>query len=278
MCTDTRVGRVAFPANDRYLHEALAECGDYCLEEMQTYSAIVPSGATVLDIGANIGLMSLLFSKLVGEAGKVHAFEPSVFTNGLLAYNVSLNGCRNVVRHRKAVSDSIGETDFVDPEASLIDVLNFGSISLDTRVRKNYGRMVPTPVVTIDSLGLDRCDFIKIDVEGYEAAVVRGGEKTIGKYLPFISLETGNPADDLTWLPCLLDLGYRVFVSMFHLFSASNFKNRDISHLDSVVCPNAIAVPPGYDHKQVLGNLYRAEVDSLERLQAICGRMKVHPV
>ena len=54
--------------------------------------------------------MSLLFSKLVGEGGKVHAFEPSVFTNGLLAHNVALNGCGNIVLHRKAVSDSIGET------------------------------------------------------------------------------------------------------------------------------------------------------------------------
>lgn len=272
MSTEARVGRVTFPANDPYLPGALAQCGDYCHGEMQVYQAMLRQGMTVLDVGANIGLMSLLFSSEVGPSGTVHAFEPSGFTYGLLRHNLAMNAAENVVAHRMAVSDEVGQTDFVDPDASAIESLNFGTLSLDLKIRSEFGRTIRTEITTIDALDLDVCDFIKVDVEGYEAAVVRGGASTIRNHLPFLSIETGDPDHDLSWLSALRGLGYRVFVFSFFVFTWPNFKKASIEGFPSVVCVNAIGVPPGQDHKSLFGGIPRREVRDEADLLALCRR------
>ena len=270
MCTDTRVGRVAFPVTDIYLYDALTECGDYCYGEMKTYRSFLKPGMTIIDVGANIGLMSLLFSEIAGGDGTVIAFEPSVFANGLLRHNLDVNDCSNVTIYRKAVSDRAGKTTFVDPDTAKISQLNFGSLSLGRRIKEGLGQNVPTDVTTIDALELTDCDFIKIDVEGAEAAVIRGARDTLTKHRPFLSIETDNPDGDLSWMSDLLDLNYRVFLSSFVLHSWPNFKGAAVDHLPRVVCANAIAVPDRFDPDVVLSRLPCREVLGEDDLREVC--------
>jgi len=272
MCTETRVGRVAFPVADPYLMSALAECGDYCHGEMMVQERLVRAGAVVLDVGANIGLMSLHLSRLVGEEGRVLAFEPSPFAFGLLQHNLAVNEVGNVEPRRAAVSDRIGKVDFADPDPERIGKLNFGVLSLGTRVTEAGGRNVETDVMTIDSLDLPRCDFIKVDVEGFEATVVRGAAQTIERCRPVLSLEVGNPEDDISWVPVLRGLGYRVFVVSTYIISSPNFKKRAIDDFPMVVCANAFALPPGADHMKLLDRIPRREVTSEADLEAINAR------
>lgn len=269
MCTDTRVGRVAFPVTDIYLYDALAECGDYCLGEMRVYRNIVKPGMTVLDVGANIGLMSLHFSELVGSGGTVHAFEPSEFANGLLMHNCALNRRENIIVHRSAVSEAVGQTTFPSPNPEKIEKFNFGTLSLATHFIGSNGRDVPTEMISIDSLKLDRCDFIKVDVEGFEAAVIRGGLETIDRFQPHLSLEIGNPADDTSWVTALRTRGYRIFVFTAYIFAAPNFKKRSIEDMPAVVCASAIAVPPGSDQMALFGATPRREIFTESHLASI---------
>ena len=69
----------------------------------------VKKGNVVLDIGANIGYYTLIFAKLVGENGKVFAFEPDPTNFALLKKNVEMNGYKNVVLVQRAVSNKTGK-------------------------------------------------------------------------------------------------------------------------------------------------------------------------
>lgn len=269
MCTETRVGRVVFPANDIYLYRALAECGEYCRGEASVYKKIIRPGMTVLDVGANIGLMSLLFARTVGNAGTVHAFEPSVFANNLLRENIGLNGLGNIRVRRAAVSDTVGKTSFVNPDPASISSFNYGSLSLAHSIRNARGENVETDQVTVDSIDLHECDFIKIDVEGFEAAVVRGALRTIDRCKPWLSLEIGNPKDDVSWVPLLKARGYRIFAFSAYIFSSPNFKARNIDDLPKVVCASAIAVPPGKNQMEVFGPVFRREILGEKELQKL---------
>lgn len=276
MSTETRVGRVAFPVTDAYLFEALTRCGDYCHGEMMTYRSILRPGMTVLDIGANIGLMSLLFSSCVGSSGKVLAFEPSVFTAGLLRHNLDVNKCGNARVFRAAVSDQTGETGYLDPDVASIPMLNFGALSLDSAREPIPGRYVPTPVTTIDALGLSDCGFIKIDVEGHEARVFRGGLETIRKHRPFLSIEVGSADADLSWSEVLLEMGYRISVLSFRIYASPNFKRALVDDLSKVVCASAIALPPGHGPDAYFGKAPRVDIFSEEELRARCLKFSPH--
>ena len=269
ICTETRVGRVAFPVTDTYLYDALAECGDYCPGEMQVYRSIIKPSMTVLDVGANIGLMSLHFSELVGPGGTVHAFEPSVFANGLLRHNCALNRRENITIHRSAVSDSMGRTTFASPDPAQIERFNFGTMSLGSHFVGPNGRDFPTDMITIDSLELDGCDFIKVDVEGFEAAVVQGALETIDRFHPHLSLEIGNPAADTSWVTSLRNRGYRIFAFTAYIIASPNFKKRPIEDMPAVVCASAIAVPPGSDQMALFGATPRREIPTEAHLALI---------
>ena len=85
--------------------------------EAELYRKAVKEGMTVLEIGANIGFFTLLFSRLAGEKGKVFAFEPDPDNFRLLEKNAQANGCTNTVCVKKAVSDRTGtEQLFVSEE------------------------------------------------------------------------------------------------------------------------------------------------------------------
>ncbi|MCC7417780.1 MAG: FkbM family methyltransferase [Acidobacteria bacterium] len=171
-------------------------------------------GDTALDVGANVGWHTLLMGTLVGPAGRVCAFEPNDSTRGRLIGAIEANGLSNVTVDRRAVSDRPGEGAFDAPAA--------GDLWDGTgRLVRDGARGRPIDCVTLDDYAaarrLDRVDFIKIDVEGWELAVLRGGPRTLALHAPTIVFEydpayvarCGGSADELT--TCLTNAGYRLF-------------------------------------------------------------------
>lgn len=140
-------------------------------EEFETESIQkeIKNGDIVLDIGANIGYYTLIFAKLVGESGRVYAFEPEPNNFALLKKNVEINGYQNVILVQKAVSNKSGKTNlylhkisggghriFQAPENS-----NF--IEIDVTSLDDYFKNVNVII-----------DFMKVDVEGSEVGVIEG--------------------------------------------------------------------------------------------------------
>jgi FkbM family methyltransferase len=130
-------------------------------------------GAVCLDIGANIGLHTLLMSELVGSGGRVFAFEPQSRNFELLQKNLALNHAGNVVARRAAAGSREGVCRLA------VHPTNYG----DHRVASGSEGSEEVPLVTIDSALRDIPDnsisLIKIDVQGYETYVINGMQDTL---------------------------------------------------------------------------------------------------
>jgi FkbM family methyltransferase len=153
----------------------------FIFSEYFTTKVNIKEGDVVLDIGANIGSTTLLFSRLVGEKGKVFAFEP--VADDILRLNIEKNNIKNAEVIPKAVSNQQGKAEIGISDYSLDSTLIHREY-METWFNKK--RMIDK--TTIDAFaeekGLERVDFINVDVEGMEELVIRGAEKVIKKHRP----------------------------------------------------------------------------------------------
>lgn len=141
--------------------------------ETAVVSNSVNLGDVVLDIGANIGYFTLLFSKLVGQDGKVFAFEPDPRSFDLLHKNVRGNRCANVVIHQKAVTDGQGEL--------ILYRDKYNNLDHRTYDHRNKGELVEVSSVQLDEYldSIDGVDFIKMDIQGGEGFALDGMKRII---------------------------------------------------------------------------------------------------
>jgi FkbM family methyltransferase len=128
----------------------------------------------VIDVGANIGYYALLFGALMQNKGRIICLEPDPSNLNELHLNVSNNHLGKLVAIEAVAAGSY------DGTARFVPGLN--SYASPT------GSMT-VPIRRIDNLSLSQVDFIKIDVEGYEGAVLEGAIETIGKFHPTVFLE-----------------------------------------------------------------------------------------
>ncbi len=149
----------------------------YEVFEREVMRKNIKEGDIIIDIGANVGFYTLLFSKWVGEKGMVYAFEPEKTNFKILKHNVETNRCSNVVCFNLATSD-IKEY----KELFISDKLGEHSFASKTRT------IQICKTDTIDNLFRNkRIDFIKMDIEGWEYFALKGMKKTI-KFNPQVKV------------------------------------------------------------------------------------------
>jgi FkbM family methyltransferase len=150
-------------------------------------------GSVMFDVGAHIGYYSVLGSQVVGPSGKIISVEPNPDTLRRLRKDLELSHASNVVVEDVACTDK--ETTLTFYQAS---IRNTGASSISESNARNaaHGDAVPSVTVrgrTLDSmvqeLGLQRVDFVKIDVEGAEVQVLRGMKDTLAKFHPHMLIE-----------------------------------------------------------------------------------------
>jgi len=186
---------------------------DFELNDRNFVTAYLRPGMQVINIGANVGLYSVLASVLVGEKGRVHAFEPSLETFGRLLKNVTLNGCRNVTSVRLALSDAAGTLVLrADPNHPALDGHRFVE-----HIDRAAGLLQTDELVaagTLDNYMVEQesqeIDFMIVDVEGAEFAVLRGAVSTLSRSDPTMLLECSRHQADTENL--LRKLGYQFWV------------------------------------------------------------------
>ncbi len=154
----------------------------------------VPANGIIFDVGANVGIMALQFSRLVPE-GKVYAFEPTHYAFQRLQKNLSLNpSIQNITPiqtfiSRQSTSDhqlkayaswKVDRSKAKDTHpvhgGTAMSAEKVGAISLDDFCRKEK---------------ISRLDFIKIDTDGYEMEVLAGASRCIARFRPQIIFEIG---------------------------------------------------------------------------------------
>lgn len=149
-------------------------------------STIKP-GMVAIDVGANIGYHTFRMAKLVTETGKVYAIEPTRRAYDKLLRNADLNPMVQNIRHLKlALSDA---------DAGLMPMKFESSYRLDNN-KDSTTEMVE--ILTLDSVvekeNISRVDFIKIDVDGFEAKVIKGALQTLSAARHPILLMEINPS------------------------------------------------------------------------------------
>ena len=141
-------------------------------QEIALMKKYIRTGDVVLDIGANIGFYTKILSELVGESGKVYAFEPDKTNYGYLMKNAG--HLKNVVFFNKAVSDKTGKITLYHS-----DLLN---VDHKTYATENYTSTTEIDCVAIDDVVPDHIvDFIKIDIQGFEYFAFKGMENVFAK-------------------------------------------------------------------------------------------------
>lgn len=158
----------------------------------------VRAGSVVYDLGANYGLHTLLFAKLAGSTGCVFAFEPMPRIREALVENIALNGFANVVVSSMAISDRVGNEQYVIGEHDGAGHIKSGGRGDSSPVKVEQTFTVS--VTTIDQFVRDGNappTFVKIDVEGSEGAVLRGATDVILKYRPILLIELHTPEQDV---------------------------------------------------------------------------------
>lgn len=199
---------------DRHIARNLYALGVYEPEETLLVNRLVRPGMTIVDIGANIGYYTVLFSLRSGPGGKVLAFEPAPPIFDLLKDNIACNSLENVVVINKALADKPGRLPFTLCED------NFGA----NRLGASDGvlsREVSVEVVRLDDVlqadGI-KPDLIKMDVEGAEYLATLGMRQTLIDN-PSIMVMTELLAENLRrfnttpaeLLNVYRDLGFRCF-------------------------------------------------------------------
>lgn len=191
----------------------LLSVGNFESLERSFVSAYLRPGMGVVNVGANIGLYVVLASSLVEPNGIVFAFEPSTETFDRLRANLELNGCRNAITVRSAVSDVPAELMLRnDPQNPVLDGHRYVETLSNVGARLASDEIVEA-VVLDDYLaafgkGTPPCiDLMIIDVEGAEVSVLRGALETLTRNDATILLECSKNCVEVEQF--LVELGYQ---------------------------------------------------------------------
>ncbi len=192
-------------------------------ESVRVCKKVIHPGMNVLDIGANVGYFTLLFSELVGPENKVFAFEPHPETYRLLVKNIHSSKYKNIIPVRKALSDKEGEVEFFEvkdiSKSSFYDVSKYLS-KVDPRGYA-FKKRLTVDTITLDDflgkIGDPEINFIKMDIEGAEPKALAGMKKTIerSKDLKMIvefnagTLQVGGVSSS-EFLNQLIEMGFEI--------------------------------------------------------------------
>jgi FkbM family methyltransferase len=233
---ECRGGPLMFNRNDLYIGASLAKYGEFSWFEQELFGEWIEPGSVVVEAGANIGVHTVCLSRLAGAQGAVLAFEPQRLVFQLLCGNVALNQCANVAAYPEALGarNDVLLVPSLDPGSSN----NFGGLALGA-----FAEGERVPLRSLDSLALPACHFVKVDVEGMEAEVVRGAAQTLARHRSVLYVENDRADRSQDLVALIADMGYRLYWHRPPLFNPANFAGDPENIFPGVVSANMLCVP-----------------------------------
>lgn len=206
-----RNARIPFEPRNTQFHSVYFPLFRACyeIETSVLLDVIAQDRSAFFDIGANWGHFALHWASRPGFCGQVHAFEANPKVFGDLRRSVAAAGLdEQITCHALGLSDRDGSAMMTLP-----DDLTTGGATLE-----GEKGTIPVKLAALDHLDLPPPDVIKMDVEGHEAAVLRGAVKTLKAHQPFLVFESwagDRSSPNLAPLEELAALGYRFFQPIF---------------------------------------------------------------
>jgi len=198
-----------------YIGKCFDLYGEYSESEVSLMRQFLREGSTVIDVGANIGDLTVPLARTVGETGRVYAIESHPENFNVLCANLALNSLRNT----KPINAFVATSDDVDTGSAF-----WGKFAY-------VGNTWTPHYLALDSLDLVACDLIKIDVDGKELEVLRSGEMQIERFRPILYFENELRDKSVELLRFVIDtLGYHLYFHPTPLFEPSNFFGNTVNH------------------------------------------------
>jgi hypothetical protein len=212
-----------------YIGACFDQYGQYSESEISMMRNFVKEGDVVIDVGANIGDLTLPLSRMVGDAGRVYAVESHPETFNVLCANLALNGVRNTM----PMNVFIATSDAADTSGGA-----WGAHAYTGDVWKPR-------FVALDSLELPACHLIKVDVDGKELEVLRSGEMQIERHRPVIYFENDVKEASSDLLRFVMGLGYDMYWHPAPIFEYPNFFGNPVNQWapNNVSSLMVVAVP-----------------------------------
>lgn len=232
--TATRHGIMVANRWDRYVGASLIEYGEFSPGEVATLRRYLPPGATVLDIGANVGALTVPLAQHVGPNGAVFAFEPQRICYQALCANVALASLTNVVALNAAVGATEGTITVPYRDPATAD--NFGAVELGKPGQ-------PVDVLRLDDM--PKAALVKIDVEGMEPDVLKGGAAYLAEHRPVLYLESDRTERRAELYALLEAAGYDCWWDKPPLYVPDNFRGNTVNLWPGILSENLLCIPRG---------------------------------
>lgn len=212
-----KYGYIAYNKNDKYVGKAVGKYGEYSEAEVELFNQICGQDDIIIEVGANIGAHTVALSQIVGEKGRIYAFEVQRIIFQTLCANLALNSLTNVECFNMAVSSEEGFVLMPDFKYDL--ELNFGCVRAN-----QFSKGLRVPMITLDNfLNLPTLKLIKIDVEGMEFEVISGAKTIIQNCKPILYVENGIKEKSKDLIDLIKSLSYRLFWHFPPFFNPHNF-------------------------------------------------------
>ena len=209
-------GQIACFSPDDLISKSLIYYGEWAETEIQfILNNLIKDGDFFIDIGAYIGTHSISLSLACPNSQGI-AIEANPISYELLNENLSTHHIINIRTINSAASDADGDNLFM-----LSDPINLGN-SIATKEETSKSK--PVKSLTLDALHIERVDFIKIDVEGMESLVLKGGHTLISTFKPNIFFELATLKEHSFVIDYANTMGYKVYGFLFDAFNKHNFK------------------------------------------------------
>ncbi len=248
---ECRYGTVIYNINDAYVGRSFDLYGEFSEGEVEVFRQILTPGSVVLDIGANIGAHTLFFAQAVGPQGAVLAFEPQRIVFQTLCANLALNSVTNTRCYQAALGEAPGK--IVVPPLDYTHQNNYGGLRLG-----GYDQGEEVDVLWLDDFALPQCRLMKIDVEGMELSVLRGGQRLIARHRPILYVENDRGENSDALIRFIASLGYCLYWHQPALYNSDNCSGNPDNVFPNIASINMLCIPQ--EAGQELNGFARVEV------------------
>ncbi len=233
-----RRGHMLYSMNDATIGRLFDLYGEFSEGEVTLLEKLIRPGDTVIEVGANIGALTVPMARFVGAAGNIVAFEPQRVLFQNLCANIALNGFTHVRAQNMAVGTDGGSV--VLPKIDYAQPGIFGGHSIEGATD---GETVP--LVALDQfIKTNKCRLMKIDVEGMEEDVIRGASDLITRLQPFLYVENDRQEKSESLISTIQGFGYTLYWHLPPLCRMDNYFGQQLTLFPNTLSMNMLCVPP----------------------------------
>jgi FkbM family methyltransferase len=178
------------------------------------FLGLIPSGGIVLDIGANIGIMTVYLARKIKDT-TVFAFEPIPHNSNVLEKVISHYKLKNVTVCKHALGNEDGEIEMVMPVIDLVKMQGLSHVVHNSIPENNTGERFKIPLKKLDNIkeimsSTKPVTAIKMDVENFEYFVLDGAKELLKKYKPIVYCELWDNENRNKCFKLMQSLGYEI--------------------------------------------------------------------